>query len=202
MEKIKFWSLAIGFILFMWFLVPDNTDNQAPTSIQQPTDMTSVTLFGQAPGELSTISNYATNNAVSYNKPANFDKTERIYIRTSKGVLPLIVAIADNDFLRQQGLMHYRKWPSKIHGVLFLFDLETKLNMWMKNTYLPLDMLFINQNGIITYIVKKAKPLSENIITPPYVAKAVLEIPAGSADKWQITIGNTVLYNAFGTMQQ
>ena len=122
---------------------------------------------------------------------------DKIVIATPKGKLPLTVGIADTETSRQLGLMDYRKWPAGIHGVLFLFPKEDYISMWMKNTYIPLDMIFIDRKGAIVDIIYNTAPLSEATLAPRYQASAVIEVPAGSTKAWNINIGDKVEYKWF-----
>ncbi|MDP2909631.1 MAG: DUF192 domain-containing protein, partial [bacterium] len=80
-------------------------------------------------------------------------------------------------------------------GMLFVFDKEDFYSFWMKNTLMPLDMIWINENNKIVYIQKNARPCEtekcQNYATPEK-AKYVLEINAGLADKYGIKIGDIV----------
>lgn len=132
-----------------------------------------------------------------FGEPASFRK-ETIRFKTPRGVLPLIAGIADTDELRERGLMFFRQWPKEIHGVLFLFDRSETLAMWMKNTYIPLDILFMDAAGKVVHIATNTTPLSEATISSQQPARAVLEIPAGAAKKWQLNIGDTLIYGDYG----
>ena len=85
-----------------------------------------------------------------------------------------------------------------------LFDLRrfsTQTAMWMKDTKIPLDMLFIDNEGMIYWIYENAEPDSTQMILPPYNAAAVLEINGGDAQKNGIKIGDTVQHDWFNTAQ-
>jgi len=79
------------------------------------------------------------------------------------------------------GLMH-RKIIAEDYGMLFYFGSEKPAFMWMKNTLLPLDMLFINAEGVIVKIAKNTVPESEEVIFHPTPVRAVLEIKGGISD--------------------
>jgi uncharacterized membrane protein (UPF0127 family) len=125
-------------------------------------------------------------------QPAQFG-VQQIRFQTPRGILPLMVGIADTDTLHRYGLMYYRKWPAQMHGVLFIFPLSQVLPMWMKNTYLPLDMLFINAQGKVVKIVEQTTPLSETVISSDAPVNRVLEIPAGTAKLWKLAVGDVLL---------
>lgn len=125
-------------------------------------------------------------------KPATF-RTQTIRFQTKRGVLPLIAGMADTPELRGRGLMFYRTWPAKMHGVLFLSDREEVFSMWMKNTFLPLDMVFMNKAGTVVHIAENTATESESLISSQQPASTVLEVPAGAAKLWQISIGDKLL---------
>lgn len=92
---------------------------------------------------------------------------------------------------RRNGLMN-RKRVKPGTGMLFLFDAPAEASMWMKDTLVPLDMLFIGEDGRIVYIEHRAKPKSLEPVNPPGKMRAVLEIPGGEAKKAGIGIGDEV----------
>lgn len=134
-------------------------------------------------------------------KPVTFS-SETVKIATNKGVLPLVLGIANTPALRASGLMHYKSFPVGMHGVLFLFDNSQIHTMWMKDTYLPLDMIFIDAGGRVIDIHENTTPLSTDVVASEKPSRAVLEIPAGSAKKWNIAVGNVVLHPFFSSLPQ
>lgn len=103
------------------------------------------------------------------------------------------VEMARSDAEQQKGLMYRRHLPEN-QGMVFIFSKPTKITMWMKNTYISLDMLFINENGYVIQIVENTTPESETIISSQELVRAVLEINAGQVAKNTIAVGNKVLY--------
>lgn len=121
--------------------------------------------------------------------------TQQIKISTKRGLLPLIVGIAKSKAEQEGGMMYYRRWPaSKMHGLLFIFKDPVVLTMWMKNTFIPLDIVFANAEGVIVNIHERARPLDESTIASDGPAQYVLEIPAGAAREWQIWPGDRLIY--------
>lgn len=117
-------------------------------------------------------------------------------IRTKDKSLPFYVEMAVKPDQLEYGLM-YRTQLAPDHGMLFIFSETQMLNMWMKNTKIPLDMLFIDKDGIIVHIAKMAAPESLHVISSEQPAKAVMEIAGGEADKQQIHVGARVVHEAF-----
>lgn len=111
----------------------------------------------------------------------------------SRGVQPmqkLSVEIAKTPSEMEYGLM-FRRDMAPNHGMIFLFPYPQHIQMWMKNTFLPLDMVFFDEQQRIVAIAANAKPLNEAIIDPGTSAKYVLEINAGLAAKWSLQPGDT-----------
>jgi len=92
---------------------------------------------------------------------------------------------------RERGLM-YRKTMPRDHGMLFDFQTEQSVAFWMRNTYLPLDMLFIDAAGTVKRIERKATPLSDRVIPSGAPIRYVFEINGGRADALGISEGDTV----------
>lgn len=88
-----------------------------------------------------------------------------------------------------QGLMHRESLPQDA-GMLFLFSTEAQLGFWMKNTLIPLDMIFINSANRVVHIAPLAEPLSEKPVVTPVPAQKVLEINGGLAAKLGLTVGS------------
>ena len=120
-----------------------------------------------------------------------FDQ-EPLIIMNSKGSQHrFTVELALDNGQRQQGLM-YRKTMAADAGMLFDFGTDRDVTMWMRNTVLPLDMLFINADGSIHHIHHDAVPYSESIISSRGPIRFVLELNAGTAAKLGINPGDRV----------
>jgi uncharacterized membrane protein (UPF0127 family) len=105
--------------------------------------------------------------------------------------------MATTDEEKTTGLM-YRKELADGKGMLFDFSPEQEVTMWMKNTYISLDMIFISADGRILRIAENTEPLSTKIIPSRGLARAVLELPAGTAQKYGIRPGDRVAHPLFG----
>lgn len=106
------------------------------------------------------------------------------------------VELAINRDQQQKGLMYVTDMPLG-SGMLFLFRTSELRTFWMKNTFIPLDMIFIEGDGKIQHIHSMAKPQDLAKITSPRPAKAVLEINGGVADKLGIEPGDVVYHSFF-----
>ncbi|MEX6725759.1 DUF192 domain-containing protein [Parapedomonas caeni] len=105
------------------------------------------------------------------------------------------VQVATTEQQRNTGLMHRRDMPAD-EGMLFLFPRSRPVSFWMQNTFIPLDLLFIDDRGRISGIVANARPHSLDIIDSPGPAAAVLEINGGLAARLGIAVGDRVAYPA------
>lgn len=101
------------------------------------------------------------------------------------------VEIAATEPERNQGLM-FRKELAADHGMLFVFERTTRIAMWMKNTPLPLDMLFIGDDGRILDIHERAVPFSLDTIAAKRRARYVLEVNGGTVDRLGLAVGDKV----------
>jgi uncharacterized membrane protein (UPF0127 family) len=108
----------------------------------------------------------------------------------------LTIEIARTEQEREYGLMN-RPSMAPDHGMLFDFGSDQPVYMWMKDTLIPLDMLFIDRTGRIAGIAARAVPMSTAIIASPGPVRAVLELNGGSADRLGIAVGDTIDYSLF-----
>ena len=123
--------------------------------------------------------------------PARAADMQTLEIVTKSGVKVFNVEIARTAEERERGLMFRKELPDG-QGMLFDFSPEQEVSMWMKNTYVSLDMIFIRADGRILRIADNTKPLSERIISSGGPVKAVLEVVAGTARKDGIAAGDRV----------
>ena len=117
-------------------------------------------------------------------------------IITSTGHHAFQVEIADNDASRERGLMD-RRYMAADHGMLFEFPSDAPQSFWMKDTYIPLDMIFISPAGVVTHIVANAEPLSERVIPSGGPCMAVLELNGGVAASIGLKLGDKVRHPFF-----
>jgi uncharacterized membrane protein (UPF0127 family) len=134
----------------------------------------------------------ATSNGVA----AQGGALDSLEIVTSTGRHAFQVEIADNDATREHGLMD-RRYMAADHGMLFEFDREAPVSFWMKNTYIPLDMIFIAPSGVVTHIAANAEPLSERVIPSGGPCVAVLELNGGTAASIGLKVGDKVRHPFF-----
>ncbi len=106
----------------------------------------------------------------------------------------LNIEIADTEYETQTGLM-YRNSMAETQAMLFIFEDEQPRSFYMKNTSIPLDIIFIDANKTIVSFQKNAKPFDERSLPSNVPAKYVLEVNAGLVDRWNLKVGNTINYS-------
>jgi uncharacterized protein len=107
------------------------------------------------------------------------------------------IELATNDAERARGLM-YRKQLGPYEGMLFDFYQEMPVSFWMKNTLIPLDMVFIAADGTVKHVHANAVPMSTDTVPSRFPVRAVLEINGGSAALLGIKPGDKVKHPIFG----
>ncbi len=121
-------------------------------------------------------------------------QTLEIVSRT--GVHVFAVELAADDASRAKGLMFRRELPEG-RGMLFDFHREQEISMWMENTYIPLDMIFIAGDGRIRHIAENTVPLSRATVSSRGPVRGVLEVIAGTVRKLGIAPGDRVAHPIF-----
>ena len=104
------------------------------------------------------------------------------------------VLVATTKREQERGLMFYKKLPAN-RGMIFVYDKPQRVYMWMKNTYIPLDMLFVAANNEIVNIYENAQVLSKDIIDSKYRVKYVIELNAGTVKRLGLQNGDTISFN-------
>lgn len=127
-----------------------------------------------------------------------FTKEGELIFTDSLGTLKakIDLEIADNDYERQLGLMN-RKEMSENQGMLFIFPKEAYQSFWMRNTFISLDMIFVNEQKKIVTIHRDTKILTEQSYPASELSKYVVEVVAGFCAKHNIQIGDKI--NWMGT---
>lgn len=113
----------------------------------------------------------------------------RAVLHTKNGEHPVMVELALTPKDREVGLMNRSEMPAD-QGMLFRFDETRNVAMWMKNTLIPLDMLFIDDAGKVVTIKTNAQPLSLDVIPSGQPVRYVLELNGGAAARYGVAIGD------------
>jgi uncharacterized protein len=125
----------------------------------------------------------------------SFERTP-LAIESASGTLNFEVELAITPEQRRQGLM-FRESLDADQGMLFDFGDTVPVTMWMRNTLIPLDMLFIDADGRIARIVADTEPLSDAVIGSGDPVRAVLELAAGTSAELGIAVGDRVVHPIF-----
>jgi len=116
---------------------------------------------------------------------------DRVDLRGEFGQVSFGVTLADTPQDRAQGLMHVETMP-RFEGMLFIYETPQPLAFWMRNTLIPLDMIFLNAAGEIRHIHANAIPHDETPIRAPEPGLAVLEINGGLAKMLNLAVGDVL----------
>jgi uncharacterized membrane protein (UPF0127 family) len=134
--------------------------------------------------------------ALAQSSEITFKKSSLVVVTTAREI-KFEVELALNDAERSRGLM-YREKLGPYDGMLFDFHQDAPVSFWMKNTLIPLDMVFIAGDGTIKHVHANAVPLSTDAIPSQFPVRAVLEINGGSARLLGIKPGDKVKHPIFG----
>ena len=144
------------------------------------------------------VAGFCHDSAIAQNaEAASKTKLDKLVILSKDKRHRFSVEIADTPKEQRKGLMH-RNHLEQDRGMLFVFDNRKMRAFWMKNTHIPLDMLFIGKSGRIRHIHHNAKPNNRRRISSQVPVRAVLEINGGLARKYGIDKGDTVHHSVFG----
>ena len=140
----------------------------------------------------------ANQMAAAADEPQVLDKSDLV-LESGERTFRFQAELADEPLERQIGLMH-RKEMAPDQGMLFDFERSQPVAMWMRNTYIPLDMLFIDEGGEIVNIAHDTVPHSEAVLQSAGPVRFVLEVPAGTSRLLGIGRGDVVRHEAIGNM--
>lgn len=138
-------------------------------------------------------------SAQRINKLVTFGR-EMVTIRSGGKAHKFLVELALSKRQHAQGLM-FRRRMAPDAGMLFVYRREEPTAMWMKNTFIPLDMLFIARDGTVRRIEERTVPMSEAVISSGGPVVAVLELNAGTASRLGLRPGGKVVSTSLGTLR-
>jgi len=123
------------------------------------------------------------------------DESDTLIIKTAAGEeVSYKVEIADTNSARNKGLMHRKSMPVD-EGMLFIYNFSSVVSFWMKNTYVSLDILFIDNEGKIVKIARDTVPLSTRTISSVRPVRYILEVNANQTETRGISVGDTVSHS-------
>ncbi|WP_196502332.1 DUF192 domain-containing protein [Aestuariivirga litoralis] len=123
-------------------------------------------------------------------------RVEPLSVVTSSGITTFSTEIADTEDLRERGLMFRHILPDD-QAMLFDFQQPRPASMWMKNTYMSLDMLFVRQDGSIAALAENTVPKSLDTIGVNEPVRGVVELPAGTVKRLNIKRNDKVISHIF-----
>jgi uncharacterized membrane protein (UPF0127 family) len=128
-------------------------------------------------------------------------RLETLKLITARGTHAIDVEITETPAEKAQGLM-FRTSLADTAGMLFFYETPQEITMWMRNTYIPLDMVFIRADGIVHRIEARTEPLSENIVASRGNVTACLELAGGAAERLGLKPGDRVEHRFFKPAKQ
>jgi uncharacterized membrane protein (UPF0127 family) len=121
---------------------------------------------------------------------------ETLKLITARGAHVIDVEVTETPAEKAQGLM-FRPHLADAAGMLFFYERPQEITMWMRNTYIPLDMVFIRADGVVHRIEARTEPLSENIVASRGDVTACLELAVGAAERLGLEPGDRVEHRFF-----
>lgn len=119
---------------------------------------------------------------------------QKYYIEKTNG--ELVTLYLEESTTKDQmnlGLMYRENLPPK-HGMIFIFQNPEKVSFWMKNTYISLDIIMLDQDGVVKEIHSNSTPKSSKAINSRSLIKYVIELQAGETKNLEISVGNTLIF--------
>ena len=120
---------------------------------------------------------------------------DNLVLHTASGDVNIKVELANTNETRARGLMFVQSLADD-KGMLFDFNQTRKVSFWMRNTFIPLDMIFIDENGVIKHIYANARPHDETGISSQFPVRYVLEIAGGRAAAIGLEIGDKISHSS------
>ncbi len=156
--------------------------------------MAAVYFFSSGENDESNYISEDTNISSAY----KFQKNGELTFTSKEGnfLARIDIEIAETEAKQAQGLM-YRNSMKENQGMLFIFPRDDYRSFWMKNTVIPLDMIFVNSKFKIVTIKKNTIPYDESSYPSTAPAKYVIEVNAGFCDKYEIKVGDKISFRVF-----
>ena len=150
-------------------------------------------FLGFAAGIIISCADDAKNSSIK-TPEISFQKEGDLYLLKAGDTLKKIsIEFAETDYEQQTGLM-YRKSLEENQGMLFLYPSEAMRSFYMKNTYIPLDIIFYNKDSTVVSFQENAKPLDETSLPSEAPAQFILELNAGKVKQWNIEAGDKITF--------
>ncbi|MBU6343157.1 MAG: DUF192 domain-containing protein [Bacteroidetes bacterium] len=183
--NLKFPFLFFVFAFFIWQCGSDTGPANTTTQVGSPTN-TPPNQVSKGPQEEP---QFVQEGILEFYSPDGARKLQRFEIE-----------IAHSEKEREQGLM-YRKHMEDSQGMLFVFEEPDEQSFWMHNTYIPLDIIYLDENGVVVSLHKNCRPLNDTPLPSGKEAQYVVELNGGASDKIGLKVGCTTQWRDFITNQ-
>lgn len=157
--------------------------------------LTAAVLLSSAPA-LAQLSEAAPGDPAHPETVIEFGDPQPLTVETEEGDVSFSVWMADTDDERARGLM-FREELADDAGMLFDFETVRPVSMWMRNTLIPLDLLFVSEEGRVTKIIVNARPQSLRQLPSDFPVRAVLELAGGRSAEAGIMPGDRIVHPMF-----
>lgn len=125
---------------------------------------------------------------------AMFERDDLVVVSKDGSRHQFVVYLATSPDQQRRGLMFVRELPERT-GMLFVYDGEATRSMWMKNTFIPLDIVFARRDGTVSSVIHDAEPLSLRSLASVEPVRFVLELNAGVSRRYNISAGSTLIWS-------
>ena len=150
-------------------------------------------ILGFATGIILSCADDAKNLSIE-TPEISFQREGDLYLlKAGDTIKKIAIEFAETDYEQQTGLM-YRKSLEENQGMLFLYPSEAIRSFYMKNTYIPLDIIFYNKDSAVVSFQENAKPLDETSLPSEAPAQFILELNAGKVKQWNIEVGDKITF--------
>lgn len=120
------------------------------------------------------------------------DKIRTLFLKSNGSkTMPFVLEVAQDDVARARGLMHRATMPLQ-YGMLFIFDKPDKHGFWMKQTFIPLDIAWLDEYGVVLDVAR-LNPLDETLKRPREAAKYAVELHAGTLSQYGVGVGDKMV---------
>lgn len=150
-------------------------------------------ILGFSAGILLSCADETKNSSID-TPEISFQKEGELYlIKDLDTIKKISIEFAETEYEQQTGLM-YRKSLEENQGMLFIYPSEAMRSFYMKNTYIPLDIIFYSKDSAVVSFQENAKPLDDTSLPSEAPAQFILELNAGKAKQWNIEVGDKMTF--------
>lgn len=144
-------------------------------------------------GIMFSCADEAKNTSINTDEIQFTKEGELFLLKSEDTIQKLDIEFAETSYEQQTGLM-YRKSMEANQGMLFIYSEEAMHSFYMKNTHIPLDLIFFGKDSTIVSFQENAKPLDETSLPSKVPSQFILEVNAGKVKQWNLTEGDKMLF--------